>query len=347
MLGASTPPRTVLVSSGELATPPQRLRRLGPPNSIALVHVTRYLRIYGSAKLALRVAIGFSRKTMALIRELPARTDERPMDWALFVSKKIVSAFFYPVGTALLCWLTGLIFWLFRPRSRVGFGLVTLGGLWLLIMSLPATGFFMLRSLEIHAGSYADPQVLARKNTRFVVVLGGDLRPGELTAPDRLACTSLTRVMEGIRLWRGIPGSKLILSGGRYSRDVMSSAEGMAILARDLGVPAEAMVLESQSRDTRRRSAIAQTDSRLATFCLGDLGKSHDAVTHGFQKTGPRTDSRACRLRGTPLRSRFLDVYSRFTQSCERLENAIHEYTGHACESHSEVGIRLGRGDRL
>ncbi len=83
------------------------------------------------------------------------------MDWALFVSKKIVSALFYPVGTALLCWIAGLIFWLFKPRSRVGFGLVSLGGLWLLIMSMPATGYFMLRSLEIHAGSYADPQVLA------------------------------------------------------------------------------------------------------------------------------------------------------------------------------------------
>jgi uncharacterized SAM-binding protein YcdF (DUF218 family) len=249
------------------------------------------------------------------------------MDWALFVSKKIVSAFCYPVGTALLCWITGLIFWLFRPRSRVGFGLVTLGGVWLLIMSLPATGFFMLRSLEIHAGSYADPQVLARKNTRFVVVLGGDLRPGELTAPDRLACTSLTRVMEGIRLWRGIPGSKLILSGGRYSRDVMSSAEGMAILARDLGVPAEAMVLESQSRDTREEARLLRPILGTQPFALVTSASHMMRSLMDFRKQG---------LEPIPAPADFEALQSNLgfstfvpnSHSLVRSQNAIHEYLG-------------------
>ena len=120
----------------------------------------------------------------------------------------------------MVLWIAGLYCWIRRPRSRTGPVLVILGGLWLLTMSCPLTGFVLLHSLEVQAGPYADPKELQRHNVRYVVVLGGDLRPGKLTPADRVACSSLVRLMEGVRLWKELPESKLVLSGGRYSKKI-------------------------------------------------------------------------------------------------------------------------------
>ena len=56
--------------------------------------------------------------------------------------------------------------------------------------------------------------------------------------------------MEGIRLWKSVPDSKLVLSGGTFSPRKMATGLGMALLARELGVPQDAIVLESRSWDT-------------------------------------------------------------------------------------------------
>jgi len=129
------------------------------------------------------------------------------MSWLLFVAKKIISAFLYPLGASLLLWLAGIICWWRRPRSCAGPVLVTAGAVWLFLMSLPITGFFLLHSLEAQAGKYADPIELSRNGVKYIVVLGGDLRPGQLTSADRIAYSSLVRLMEAIRLWKQLPGA--------------------------------------------------------------------------------------------------------------------------------------------
>jgi uncharacterized SAM-binding protein YcdF (DUF218 family) len=249
------------------------------------------------------------------------------MDWALFVSKKIVSAFLYPVGTVLVCWIVGLVLWAVRPRSRAGFALMTLGGLWLLVMSMPATGYVMLRSLEVHAGAYADPHRLARKNTRFVVVLGGDVRSGDLSSADRIACTSLVRVVEGIRLWRGIPGSKLILSGGRYSQDMMSSAEAMAVFAREYGVSPESIVLESQSRDTREEARLLKPILGQQPFALVTSASHMMRSLMDFRKEGLEPIPAPADFEATAFRIGFASFLPG-SRSLEMSRKALHEYVG-------------------
>jgi len=184
------------------------------------------------------------------------------MSWPLFLAKKLISVFLYPLGASLLLWFVGLLLWRRRPRSYAGPVLVTIGAVWLLLMSLPLTGFLLLRSLEVQAGQYADPIELSRNGIKYIVVLGGDLRAGNLTSADRIANTSLVRVMEAIRLWKRIPGSRLVLSGGRVSEKLMTTADGMALLAEELGVPRDAIILEDKSWDT-------DDEARLLKSVLG------------------------------------------------------------------------------
>jgi len=63
-------------------------------------------------------------------------------------------------------------------------------------------------------------------------------------------------------LWKAMPDSKLVLSGGTLSPRKIATGLGMALLARELGVPEDAIVLENQSWDT-------QDEARLLKPILG------------------------------------------------------------------------------
>jgi len=249
------------------------------------------------------------------------------MDQALFLVKKVVSTFVYPVGSALLLWMAGLVLLKARPRSRAGFFLVLAGGLWLFIAALPATAVLLMRPLETRAGSYADPRQLSNAGVKCIVVLGGDIRGGELTAADRIACSSLVRVMEGIRLWRGIPGGRLVLSGGSYSTELMPSAEGMAALAAESGVPHEAIVKESLSLDT-------DDEARLLSPILGK--ESFALVTSACHMRRSLLIFRRMGLNPVPAPADFavkkvdfgLRSFLPAASSLEMTHTAIHEYAG-------------------
>lgn len=85
---------------------------------------------------------------------------------------------------------------------------------------------------------------------RVMVVLGG----GFARAPDSpddfsaLQAWSVQRVFAGVALWHALPGSRLVFAGG--GREYYPEAVAMGSLAQHLGVPANAITLETKSRDT-------------------------------------------------------------------------------------------------
>ncbi|MBI4964680.1 MAG: YdcF family protein [Desulfomonile tiedjei] len=249
------------------------------------------------------------------------------MELLLFLAKKAISTIIYPVGSSLALWIAGLVLLRVRPRSRAGFLLVLAGGLWLLVAALPVTGVLLLKPLESKAGSYANPQQLSRAGVKYIVVLGGDIRGGELTTVDRIACSSLVRVMEGIRLWRGVPGSRLVLSGGTYSSETMPSAEGMAALALELGVPPEAIVKEISSLDT-------DDEARLLSPVLGK--GPFALVTSACHMRRSLLIFRSMGLDAIPAPADFevkkvaldLRYFLPSAMGLEKTHKAIHEYIG-------------------
>lgn len=249
------------------------------------------------------------------------------MAWLLFVAKKLLSAFIYPLGASLLLWLVGIICWRRRPRSYAGPVLVTVGAVWLLLMSMPLTGFFLLHSLEARAGQYADPIELSRSGVKYIVVLGGDLRAGKLTSADRIAYTSLVRLMEAIRLWKEVPGSRLVLSGGRVSEKTMTTADGMALLAEELGVPRDAIILEAKSWDTEEEARLLKPILGADRFALVTAARHMPRSIMLFRAKG---------LNPMPAPADFATAEFIFTFSSllpkvhglEMSQDAIHEYLG-------------------
>ncbi|MGO9569877.1 MAG: YdcF family protein [Desulfomonilaceae bacterium] len=250
------------------------------------------------------------------------------MEWPLFVAKSLIGSTLNPICISLLLCLTGATLWILRPRRHIGFVLVLSSSLLLLVMSLPLTGSLLLSSLELKAGEYAEPGELSRSGVKWIVVLGGDLRGGELSPADRVACSSLVRVMEGIRLWKGMPDSKLVLSGGTFSSRKMPTGLGMALLARELGVPQDAIVLESRSWDT-------DDEARLLKRVLGE--NRFALVTSAYHMRRSVLNFKRMGLDPIPAPADFmtkagfqLDVGS-FLPSPKALDlsqTAIHEYLG-------------------
>lgn len=84
----------------------------------------------------------------------------------------------------------------------------------------------------------------------YIVVLGGgiDLTPLQPLS-SQLSVPSSIRLMEGIRLHRRYPGSKLILSG-RGSYKELTEAAAMAELANELGVEKSLIIQDPISKNT-------------------------------------------------------------------------------------------------
>ncbi|MFH0821812.1 MAG: ElyC/SanA/YdcF family protein [Pseudomonadota bacterium] len=75
---------------------------------------------------------------------------------------------------------------------------------------------------------------------------------------------------EGVRLWRGIPECKLVLTGGvipGLNRD-RSLAESIALVAAEMGVPRDAMILEDRSWNTEDQARLVGEITGKQPFAL-------------------------------------------------------------------------------
>jgi uncharacterized SAM-binding protein YcdF (DUF218 family) len=172
-----------------------------------------------------------------------------------FILKKVISRLLFPVELVLGLGILGLAWLRWRPRGRAGPALLVGSWALLLLLSVSAVTHPLLAFLEEAAGDYAQPAALAAAGVEYIVVLGGGVRQGPLTVADRVQGASNLRLLEGVRLWKALPGSRLLLSGGDFRQGV-TVGRAMYDLARELGLPAEALVLEDESWDTEDQARL-------------------------------------------------------------------------------------------
>ena len=167
----------------------------------------------------------------------------------MFLLKKIVSGMLMPVPLVLELLIAGVLLLWFTRRQILGKALVTAGMLLLLLEGFGVLSQFALSRLE---NMYSPVAIREARDAgvKWVVVLaGGSSENGALPVTSQLAPETQVRVNEGIRILRGLPGARLIVSGGRVFGAV-PAAELMERLAVELGVSPKALVREDRSRDT-------------------------------------------------------------------------------------------------
>ena len=85
---------------------------------------------------------------------------------------------------------------------------------------------------------------------------GGHVSDPRLPANSQISAAALGRVVEGVRLYKAIPGSKLLLSGGGVF-DPVPEAEVMAQIAVLLGVKPQDIRLEATPGTPRRKPKLS------------------------------------------------------------------------------------------
>ncbi len=131
----------------------------------------------------------------------------------MFLFKKIVAPLIFPVPLCLEILLLSLFLLWFTKKQKAGKIVVTIGVGLLIIFSFGTFQNILLRSLEKKYPSLINIQEV--DDVKWVVVLGGGhISDPQLPVTDQIAKSSLSRLVEGIRIHRKLPGSKLILSGG-------------------------------------------------------------------------------------------------------------------------------------
>jgi len=191
----------------------------------------------------------------------------------MFLLKKIVSPLFFPLPMSVALVAAGLaLLWFAKKRQQAGKILVTVGLALLLLFSNAAVSRTLIAPLErCHKPILYDGRVpVTFSDIKWIVVLGGGHAPHDrMPNTSQLSYRALPRVVEAVRLHRLLPHAKLITSGASFGAPQRDAAI-MALAAQELGVPADAILLEEKSRDTKDqaryiRSMIARDKFILVT----------------------------------------------------------------------------------
>jgi uncharacterized SAM-binding protein YcdF (DUF218 family) len=168
----------------------------------------------------------------------------------------------YPLGLSLLLLAWGLL--LLALGRRVGAGLVVSLALgWLYAWSTPVVSDVVRASLE---GAFANEPVEALPSADAIVLLGGGVDPMPADWPYADLNSGADRVWHAARVYHAGKAPVVVVSGGRVPgrEDRVSEAEAMRALLVDLGVPADAIVLEDRALSTRENAVfVAEELQRL------------------------------------------------------------------------------------
>jgi uncharacterized SAM-binding protein YcdF (DUF218 family) len=249
----------------------------------------------------------------------------------MFLLKKFISPLFLPVPFCSLLIVFGLIFLWTGRRARAGKLLVSIGSLLLILLSYDMSTKWLLMPLERQYPPIASPTSVNSQDAppvKWIVVLGGGgSRSAQLPSPGRLTSASLSRLIEGIRLQRQLPGSKLVLSEG----NIFGSgpvAEAMARVAEDLGVSKDDMVLETQSQDTEGQAGLISPIVGADRFLLVTSASHMPRSVALFRKAGMNPIAAPTDFESLSAESWRPSALYPSAGGLRKAELAIHEYLG-------------------
>jgi len=182
----------------------------------------------------------------------------------MFLFKKIIASILLPLPLVLIISGFGLFLLWFTKWQRLGKLLLGFAVIALLVMSSTPFSNYAISTLE---NSFA-PFDVEKKTVKYVMVLGsGHVSDAKLPVTSQIGTVSLLRLIEGIRIYKANPGSKLILSG-YGGKDPVSNAEVVAKVAVALGIASSDIIESANARDTFEEAKLIKEVIGNAAFAL-------------------------------------------------------------------------------
>ncbi len=203
-----------------------------------------------------------------------------------FMLKKFISALLLPLPICILLAIIGLLIWWLTRCHKLAGSMIVIS---IILLALFSTSFLpniLLSNLEYRY----KPLHTVPEHVSTIVVLGGGVG-GQVGFPanTRLNSASLSRLVEGIRLYRQLSHKgitpKLILSGGRVFRSP-TEAGRMRNTAVILGVDRSNISLEDGSRDTHHEALYLMKQLGAKPFILVTSAYHMPRAMALFEKQG-------------------------------------------------------------
>jgi uncharacterized SAM-binding protein YcdF (DUF218 family) len=171
-----------------------------------------------------------------------------------FVASKLLWIVVAPGNLLLIVLVAGVIVAAWSRRRR-GFGLIAAATAGLLLIAALPIGPWLTAPLEDRF-----PPIAAPARVDGIVVLGGSVDPGLSQSRGQITLVAAAgRVTETVVLARRFPEARVVISGGDGSLfpGGLSEATATRDLLVDLGVAAERIVVEGNSRNTYENAVMS------------------------------------------------------------------------------------------
>jgi uncharacterized SAM-binding protein YcdF (DUF218 family) len=245
----------------------------------------------------------------------------------MFHLKKIVSHFLSPFLLCVLLVLVGLGLLWFSRRQTLGKVLATVGAVFLFLFAYEPVADLVVRPLEVDYVPLV-PTETQRRDVKWVVVLGGGHTSSPTLPPTtQLGESARARLVEGVRLHRLLPESRLLFSGAALY-DRVPHAEVMAAAAEALGVPRDRMVVDASAEDTADEATALGRVVGEDPFVLVTSAWHMRRATALFAKRGLSPIPGPADYEVKP--DNGLDPFDLFPKPSRltKLESAVREYVG-------------------
>jgi uncharacterized SAM-binding protein YcdF (DUF218 family) len=254
----------------------------------------------------------------------------------LFLFKKVVASLLLPLSLCLGLLFIGLGLLWFTRRQRSGKILVSAGAGLLLVLSYSGVSDMALRPLELKyppvadsdagSGGPQDGHFLGAGS--YIVVLGGGInRDATLPVTSQIGSQSLSRLLEGVRLYKAEPGRKLILSGGPVFSPI-SESQVMSRVALIMGVNPRDILQESVSRDTEEQARLLKPLVGRERFFLVTSAAHMPRAMALFRRQGLEPVAAPAGLPAQQTAPWSPGDFFPSSLSLQRMEIALHEYLG-------------------
>lgn len=148
----------------------------------------------------------------------------------------------------ILILITGILYW--RKKSKISYLLLIISTFWLLFISTPFLPNLLVSYLE-NQFEVLSPNELNDFNhpVNILVLGGGHSNDDRLPSTNQLSEVALARLVEGIRLYRQLPNSRLITSGAA-GKEGIPQAEVLKRAAILLGIEEKNIQTQTLPKNT-------------------------------------------------------------------------------------------------
>ena len=237
----------------------------------------------------------------------------------MFMLKKWVSRLFFPLSLIIELFIIGLLW----PKKGKKFFFI--GAVLLYFFSFYPFSFLMLWPIERQYFPVPEHSII--REIKWVVVLAAGSKEGEqLTPEDRLDESSLKRLLEGMRLCRYLPESRLILSGGSFYGGT-PVARVMKEAALKSGLSSSRLVIEESSRDTQDEVRLLKKTLGKEVFYLVTSASHMPRAMAMFKKAGTQPIPSPADFQAVWQPLRLIDIFPK-AEALKDTERAFYEYLG-------------------